>query len=195
MLPETRLDAFKELRLRVGPSSTIHVAHNTYSVDSRLIKEWIKVKQKADSIEIHYGDKKIDEFPRLRGDGKHDIQYRHIIDSLIRKPGAFENYRYCDDLFPTIRFRMVYDYFKNKDSKTASKRYLEILQTAAHEGESGVDNALRMLFDNEEDVTRERVIELLKSSTTVTPLINVNVSEVNLISYDKLIENLEVLYG
>ncbi len=43
---------------------------------------------------------------RLRGQRKHIIHYRHVIDWLVRKPGAFENYQYRDDLFPTSRFRM-----------------------------------------------------------------------------------------
>ena len=32
------------------------------------------------------------------------MQYRHIIDWLVRKPGAFENYRCRDDLFSCSRF-------------------------------------------------------------------------------------------
>ena len=51
----------------------------------------------------------VERFPRLRGQGKHTINYRHVIDWLVRKPGAFENYRYREDLFPTSRFRMAYD--------------------------------------------------------------------------------------
>jgi hypothetical protein len=45
----------------------------------------------------------------LRGRRKHRVDYRHIIDWLVRKPGAFENYRYRDELFPTSRFRMAFD--------------------------------------------------------------------------------------
>jgi hypothetical protein len=43
----------------------------------------------------------------LRGRGKHRVDYRHIIHWLVRKPGAFENYRYRDELFPPSRFRMI----------------------------------------------------------------------------------------
>ncbi|MBU1078548.1 MAG: IS21 family transposase [Spirochaetes bacterium] len=193
-LPKTRLDAFKEFNLRVGPSSTIHVAHNTYSVDSRLVKEKIKVRLKADTIEIYYGNKKIEEFPRLRGESKHHIAYRHVIDSLIRKPGAFENYRYRDDLFPTVYFRMAYDYFKSIDKRTSSKQYLEILYLAAKEGETGVDNALRTLFNKEEAISFHKINELCKENTIIS-LTDVKVSDVELRSYDNLLENLEVLYG
>ena len=38
--------------------------------------------------------------PRLLGHGQHRIDYRHVIWSLVRKPGAFAQYRYRDDLFP-----------------------------------------------------------------------------------------------
>ena len=43
--------------------------------------------------------------PRLRGEGKHRIDYRHVIHSLVRKPGAFTRYRWREDLFPGILFR------------------------------------------------------------------------------------------
>jgi len=35
-----------------------------------------------------------------RGRRKHRVDYRHVIDWLVRKPGAFGNYWYRDELFP-----------------------------------------------------------------------------------------------
>jgi hypothetical protein len=93
-LPQRRIETCKKTTTRVGPSSTININHNTYSVDSRLVGEKIQVHLHMDHLEIWYGQRKIDAMPRLRGEGNHDINYRHIIDSLVRKPGAFENYRY-----------------------------------------------------------------------------------------------------
>jgi len=58
---------------------------------------------------VWYAQRLIERLPRLRGRGKHRVHYRHIIDWLVRKPGAFENYRYREDLFPNSRFRMAYD--------------------------------------------------------------------------------------
>lgn len=45
--------------------------------------------------------------PRLSGRGGHRINYRHIIDWLVRKPGAFRNYRYREDL---SRWNTVLDF-------------------------------------------------------------------------------------
>ncbi len=108
-LPERRLDAMTRIQVSVGPSSTIRVQNNTYSVHSRLIGEQIEIRLYVEHLEVWYAQRRIDTLPRLRGEGKHRIDYRHIMDWLVRKPGAFENYRYRDDLFPTSRFRMAYD--------------------------------------------------------------------------------------
>jgi len=35
-------------------------------------------------VEIWYGQRKLEEMPRLRGRQKHRVDYRHIIDWLIR---------------------------------------------------------------------------------------------------------------
>ena len=124
-LPKHRIDACKKSSMSVGPSSTIRVNHNVYSVDSRLIGERIKARLYVDRLEVWYGQKRVDTLPRLRGEGNHAINYRHIIDSLIRKPGAFENYRYRDDLFPTSRFRIAYDDLKKRHVQSkAARQYL-----------------------------------------------------------------------
>ena len=76
------------------------------------------------------------------------MDYRHIIDWLVRKPGAFENYRYRDELFPTSRFRMVFDVLSERlSSRGASKEYLRILELAAKEGEAKVEESLQILLE------------------------------------------------
>jgi hypothetical protein len=69
----------------------------------------VDVRLYAEYLEVWYGQRLVESMPRLRGRGKHRITYRHIIDWLARKPGAFENYRYREEMFPTSRFRMAYD--------------------------------------------------------------------------------------
>jgi hypothetical protein len=74
----------------------------------------------------------------LRGRRKHRVDYRHIIDWLVRKPGAFENYRYRDELFPTSRFRMAFDALEERHGVRGGKEYLLILELAAKESEAKV---------------------------------------------------------
>ena len=68
-LPRYRLDDCQKKVVRVGPASTIRILHNTYSVNSRLIGETVKVRVYVQHLEVWYGQKHIDTLPRLRGEG------------------------------------------------------------------------------------------------------------------------------
>lgn len=186
-LPGRRVDDAQKERVRVGPSSTIRVKKNTYSVDSRLIGELVEVRIYAERIEVWYGQRQIHRLPRLSGHGKHYINYRSIIDSLVRKPGAFENYRYREELFPTSYFRMAYDILRKQDRRRAHKEYLKILHLAAKETESGVNAALRRLIELEQPITAGAVKERLGPGPATSPITAVSVPEVNLATYDALL--------
>jgi transposase len=191
-LPKIRLNDYKKIGLKVGPSSTLNISHNVYSVHSRLIGERVEIRLYSSYIEIWYAQKRIDQFPRLRGDRGHRINYRHIIDYLVRKPGAFENYRYRDDLFPTTRFRMAYDFFKKYVPRKASSEYTQVLYLAATETEEGVDNALRTLFDKNEIISASAVISILDSRDATIPATDVTIDAVNLSHYDELLSGSEI---
>jgi hypothetical protein len=188
-LPSRRMDASTRLRVKVGPSSTIRIRHNTYSVDSRLIGETVEVRLRADRLEIWYAQQKVDTLPRLRGRSGHHIEYRHIIDQLVRKPGAFENYRYRQDLFPTHRFRMAYDQLRHRLNGRSSKEYLCILELAAKENEAAVDEALRHLLQSDTIITASAVSELLTSGEVISTARDVTVAPVELSAYDTLLED------
>ena len=141
-LPARRMESAKRERVKVDSGSLIHVERNAYSVNSRLIGAQVEARVYLDHVEVWYGQKKVEDLPRLRGRGKHRIDYRHIIEWLVRKPGAFENYRYQEDLFPTSRFRMAYDALQETTPGRASKEYLKILKLAAEAGEVQVDRGV-----------------------------------------------------
>lgn len=190
-LPGVRLDACKKLRVQVRSSSTIHVKHNVYSVHSRLIGEQVEVRLYADVLEVWYAQKCVEKVPRIRGNReKHRIQYRHIIDWLLRKPGAFRGYRYRDDLFPTTHFRIVYDLLKKQDSLRADRHYLEILELAAKTSEAEVETALKLLIESENAITLSSVRELVGSAVPAVP--EISIDAVDLAEYDTLLENQEV---
>jgi hypothetical protein len=157
-------------------------------VDSRLIGELVEVRIYAEQIEVWYGQRQIHSLPRLSGHSKHHINYRYIIDSLVRKPGAFENYRYREELFPTSYFRMAYDLLRKQDRLRAHKEYLKILYLAAKESESEVNAALRQLIELELPITAVAVKYRLDSISATAPITAVSVAEVNLAMYDVLLQ-------
>lgn len=186
-LPAVRVSAVRRVRSRVRGGSTIRVLRNVYSVPSRLIGEEVEARVGTEEIEVWYGQRKVEQFPRLRGEGKHRIDYRHIIDWLVRKPGAFENYRYREELFPSSRFRMAYDHLGERRGPAAGTReYLKILHLSAMEGETLVDGALRALLESG-DVISTEVIETLLEKKPGRAVTDVAVDAVNLERYDRLL--------
>src|SRR6201995_4708100 len=147
-LPDRRFDSAKRVRVRVNSGSLIAVERNSYSVHSRLIGELIEARVHPEWIEVWYGGQKLEQLPRLRGRTNYRVDYRHIIDWLVRKPGAFANYRYREHLFPTCQFRKVYDLLREVTPRRCDRRYLEILELAAKEGEGLIDDALRLLLQS-----------------------------------------------
>jgi hypothetical protein len=188
-LPERRLESYKRERVKVDSGSLIYADRNVYSVPSRLIGEEVEARLYMDRVEIWYGQRKLEEMPRLRGRQKYRVDYRHIIDWLIRKPGAFENYRYRDKLFPTTRFRMLFDVLGERlGSREASKQYLRILELAAKEGESKVDESLQALLAKAESSNAMITVEVVQEAMAQNPRVGrqVEVATVDLSAFDEL---------
>lgn len=191
-LPARRLDAHTEYPVLVSQGSTISLNRNIYSLPSRLKGEWVKAKVGQDEIEIWYAQRCVERLPRLQGRGKHRIDYRHIIDQLIRKPGAFANYRYLADLFPTHRFRAAYDHFTQRWPQAGHKHYLSTLYLAAMESESRVDQALQSLIQQGEPFDYDAIERLVKSELPENSRTQVTITSVNLSDYDQLLTEREV---
>ncbi len=193
-LPARRLEDYTRLQVRVSRFSTIRVSDNTYSIHSRLRDERVQVRLFADHFDVYYAQRHLERIPRLRGKGGHRIQYRHIIDQLVRKPGAFANYRYRDDLFPTTYFRVAYDLLRRTHAETvASREYLLILELAALESETQVDAILRRLIDTQQRLSADRVKQLLALGIEDPgPATSVTVPPIDLLIYDSLLSSSHV---
>ncbi len=131
----------------VSKNSIVQVARNAYSVPSRLIGKRVDCRVYDRHIEIYYSNTLQVSTARLLGERKHRIDYRHVIHSLLCKPGAFANYCYRDDLFPTLNFRRSYDELLERHSpRSAATHYLRILSRAADAQEEEVNQALATLL-------------------------------------------------
>jgi hypothetical protein len=194
-LPGRRRESYKRVSVRVGTGSLIRVDRNIYSVPSRLIGEWVEARLYVEHVEVWYAQKEMERFPRLRGRKKHAINYRHIIDWLVRKPGAFENYVYREELFPTSRFRMAYDALREAQPKRGHKEYLGILYLAARQSETAVDEALRTLLDRDRPITQAAVETMVQRAEEVSAVTEVIVGEVDLLGFDDLFLHKEVWDG
>ena len=141
-LPSSRLPEYTTYVKTVRCWSTFVLNKRPYSVPSRLVGHEVEVRQHADIVEVFFKGTLVETMPRLRGDKAARIDYRHVIWSLVRKPGAFARYRYREELFPTMAFRRAYDALRGTHGDRADVEYVRVLHLAASTMESTVEKAL-----------------------------------------------------
>ena len=182
-----RLAEFVEVDVTVTSWSTIRVKHCAYSVPSRLIGERVRVRIFERVLEVHYADRLQLSLERLKGRSRHRINYRHVIWSLVQKPGAFARYRYREELFPTLAFRRTFDAITAEmpDAK-GDLQYLRLLHLAAATTEAGVEDAMQQLLDAGRTPDAEQVKQLLGQPEVEVPAIE---------PYEPELESFDALLG
>jgi len=187
-LNAAKLPEFVELQAVVSSWSTVQVKHGMYSVPSRLIGETVRVRLFEACIELWFAGEKQLDCERLRGRHPRRIDYRHVIWSLMKKPGGFRNYVFRDEMFPTTTFRRAYDAIHTPEHRgvKGDLEYLRILHTAATTMEVEVEAALSLMLDEGQAITADAIKALVdgrrqpKTPTMVRP-------EVDLKPYDALL--------
>jgi hypothetical protein len=118
--------------------------------------------------------------------------YRHLIDTLLRKPGGFRNYRYREALFPGPIFRQAWDILNQWYApRKADLIYLRLLHLAARHLESEVVAVLEQLLAGQDRWDDTTVARLIAPPTAAVP--QLAVPPINLSQYDALLE--EVSYA
>ena len=130
-LPPAPVPEYVNYQSKVRKWCTIQVAGHSYSVPSRLIGKEVQIGLYADWVEVYYKGHLVERMARVRGEGEANVNYRHVIGSLVRKPGAFARYRFREQLFPTMHFRLAYDALRQWRGERADVEYVRILHLAA----------------------------------------------------------------
>jgi hypothetical protein len=183
-LPQQDWNDPKEVLPTVLSSSTISVDAVVYSVPSRLIGRKLKALVYPETVRVFLENTLVQEMPRLKP-GSRKINYRHIAGQLLRKPNAFANYQYREELFPTVVFRQAYDTLKKKRPERADKEYVTILHLAATNSEQDVETALSILLESEQLPLSAAVRELVQVNPSELPSLSIPAPD--LISYDALL--------
>ena len=184
-LPSAPVPSYTVHEPRVRSWSTIRVGGRAYSVPSRLIGHTLQVRQHPNVLEVYYKDSLVETMPRLRGGAEVRIDYRHIIGSLVRKPGAFARYRFREELFPSLVFRRAYDALKRWRGERADVEYVRILHLAATTMESLVDTALVLLLESGQRFDYIAVKELAIPEQISVPRIHIPAPDLS--RYDQLL--------
>ncbi len=144
-LPSTRYPQIEEHALRVSSFSTVRVKQAAYSVPSRLIGARVKAHVSETEVSVWHEGVEVMRCPRLSPRGQR-IDFRHVIASLQRKPGAFAGYIYRDELFPGAVYRQAYDRLQTAEPRSADAQYIALLALAAERGVDRVADGLAALL-------------------------------------------------
>ena len=142
-LPLRRTTDFVEEQAMVTRSGTFTVRAVLYSSPSRLIGHLLKVRLYADRLDCYLSGALVLTLVRgaraansTRG---RQLDYRHFIDSLKRKPQAFKGLVYRDDLFPREEYRRTWEQLEMKlPTRQACQAIVALLEMAAQDGVEAV---------------------------------------------------------
>ena len=186
-LPSAPIPSCSVYRARVLRWSTIRVAGRTYTVPARLIGHEVEARVYARRVEVVYKGHVVAELERLRGEDRVRVDYRHVIESLVRKPGAFARYRYREHLFPTSIFRKAYVALSRWRGERADVEYVRVLHLAATTMETVVERVLAQLLEAGEPFDYVVVRDLAAPSRPPTPELTA-LSPPDLGVYDALLQ-------
>jgi len=180
-----RLPDYKVLDVRVGSGSTLRAKSHTYSVPSQLIGERVRVHVYETRLEVYLGGERQATLVRVRGKGTHNVNWRHVIGQMVKKPGAFRLYRYRDAMFPSAIFRAAWESLDaSLPTWSASTNYLQVLKLARDEGLSEVEEAVGALLGSDELPRLDGVVERMKREKAPVP--EMAIPEVDIGGYDGL---------
>jgi transposase InsO family protein len=187
VLNVSKLPEYTEEDAPVSEWSTIRVKHCAYSVPSRLMGHTVRVRVYEDKLEVYYADKLELLCDRLRGRNGHRIDYRHVIWSLVQKPGAFARYVYREEMFPSVVFRRAYDAIQTPHHGTPGDlEYLRVLHLAASTIEADVEAALELVLAEGTRITCEAIKTMVTGAARVeVPALSPPVVDLN--AYDALL--------
>jgi len=127
-LPSLRSVNYTEYTVRVSRSSTIEVRRIVYTVPSRLIGSRVAVRLFDAKLEIWCGQEHALTLARVfSSEGRkraRSVNYRHVIEALVKKPRAFRYSQIRDGLLPNHDYEMIWQYVDRTLAPDAACQYI-----------------------------------------------------------------------
>ena len=190
-LPVRRTAEYDEIPARVSKYAIFSIKGAQYSAPSQLIGHRLMVRQYAQHIECWLGGQCVLSRPRAtpQTGQRHgrDIDYRHLVGALKRKPGAFARWVLRDAAFPRAVYRQTWERLAAaKPEREACKTMVGLLALAADGHEAQLAHELEQVIELDQLPHLHGLTQLLAPPKTTVP--DVVVILPTLASYDELIE-------
>lgn len=112
-LPPGQVDFYRRESVRVTSSGGFMLKGVFYTVPSRLTGHRLTAHLYDEKVELYLGDRHLLTLERGRKASSektaYAVNYHHVIHSLRRKPGAFMNLVYRDELFPREEYKRCFE--------------------------------------------------------------------------------------
>lgn len=170
---------------------TINVRHVIYSVPSRLVGQLLRVRLWDDRLSCYVGSNEVMNCPRVRPEkGKtraRRIDFRHVIDSLAKKPGAFCHATLRNDILPDDEWRKLWRRLCNHlEPEMAGRLMVHALKLAAgYDDISVVARGMEQMLNTPGELDLNRLMRFLGIKEKELP--PVSVVQHNLSSYEQLL--------
>ena len=191
-LPARRTVDFEEVDARVSKFGTFSAKSALYSVPSRLAGHRLKVRLYSAHLEAWLGGVKVFECERLYGStqNRHPkrIDWRHMLPSLKRKPGAFARWVLRDAMFPRSEYAQAWQRIRERLDERAACRLMVNLLDLANQANVVAELAAVLAELHERDVLPD--IEALRErfAPRATEMPSVQVVLPSTAVYDELLE-------
>ncbi len=134
-LPARRTTDFEEIDARVSKFGVFSAKSVLYSVPSRLAGHRLKVRLHSTHLDAWLGGVKVFQCERLHASAadRHprQIDWRHMLPSLKRKPGAFARWVLRDAMFPRSEYAQAWERISAKlPERAACRLMVELLDLA-----------------------------------------------------------------
>jgi transposase InsO family protein len=134
-LPARRTADFEEVDARVSKFGVFTAKGVLYSVPSRLAGHRVKVRLHSTHLDAWLGGVKVFQCERLFASAaeRHPrrIDWRHMLPSLKRKPGAFARWVLRDAMFPRSEYAQAWEFINTKlPERAACRLMVELLDLA-----------------------------------------------------------------
>jgi len=172
-LPATQRDNYTEHILSVSRNSTITIKHVLYSVPSRLVSSCVRVRLFDAKLELWCAGEHTLTLTRLfssSGIRQRNIDYQHVIESLVKKPRAFRFAKWRDDLLPNEDYRHIWQHANTQlPADDACKYIVGLLHLAK---KANCEDALgRYALAQIEQASRFNLIDCQQRFLNVIPII------------------------
>lgn len=193
-LPERKSTDYEVVVTKVSKFSIMVVKNMRYSMPSRLAGRIITVHIYQHKIDCYLGSVKIESLDRKYSSqvkSCYVINYRHIIQALVKKPRAFIFCKYRDEILPNTNYKLIWEYLYNLESgEKAAKIMLRLLKLAAdYDCEYALEKRLLGIVLKQESINIESIECEFNITNSIMPEIYCKQHEIA--AYDNYIPSIK----